>query len=185
MVHHADDLLGPSGPQVARVLYQLKERGLVEKIGFSIYSKEQLDAITPFFTPDLIQVPINVLDQRLKVSGTLTKMKDLGVEIHARSVFLQGLLLISPHELTSYFSPILPVLNLWHRRVQEQKLSPAQAAIGFVNNIEEIDKIIVGVENTQQLEEVIRFDHNIPTFNSDGLNLSGNALIDPRNWKFK
>jgi aryl-alcohol dehydrogenase-like predicted oxidoreductase len=142
MVHHADDLIGPQGPQIASALHQLKEQGLVDKVGVSIYKKEQLDAITAFFIPDLIQVPINVMDQRLIKNGTLKKMKDLGVEIHARSVYLQGLLLMPLSQVSAYFAPVLPLLSLWHERIQEQNLSPAQAAIAFVSDIAEVDQII-------------------------------------------
>lgn len=185
MVHHADDLLGPQGQQIAKALHQLKEQGLVEKVGVSIYRKEQLDSITAFFTPDLIQVPINVLDQRLIKNGTLKKMKDIGVEIHARSAYLQGLLLMPLSQVPAYFKPVFPLLSHWHHRLKEQNLSPAQAAIAFVSNIAEIDQVIVGVEDTQQFEDAIRFSQDAPSFNATGLDCDDAAFIDPSNWKLK
>ncbi len=185
MVHHADDLLGPQGPQIASALHQLKEQGLVDKVGVSIYKKEQLDAITAFFIPDLIQVPINVMDQRLIKNGTLKRMKDLGVEIHARSVYLQGLLLMPLSQVSAYFAPVLPLLGLWHERIQEQNLSPAQAAIAFVSDIAEVDQIILGVENTKQFEEAIRFSQDIPSFDATGLDCDDPSFINPSFWKLK
>ncbi|WP_090139151.1 aldo/keto reductase [Limnohabitans sp. DM1] len=185
LVHHADDLLGPQGPQIAEALRQLKEQGLVDKVGVSIYRKEQLDAIITFFTPDLVQVPINVLDQRLIKNGTLKMMKDLGVEIHARSAYLQGLLLMPLSKIPAYFEPIMPQLNEWHHRLKEQNLSPAQAAIAFVSNIAEIDQVIVGVENTQQFENAIRFSQDAPSFNATGLDCDDTEFIDPSIWNLK
>ena len=185
MVHHADDLLGPQGPQITGALRQLKEQGLVDKVGVSVYRKEQLDTITAFFVPDLIQVPVNVMDQRLIKNGTLKKMKDLGVEIHARSAYLQGLLLMPLSQVPNYFTPVLPLLNRWHQRCRAQHLSPAQAAIAFISNISEIDQIIIGVENTQQFEQAIRFNQDIPSFDATGLDCDDTSFIDPSFWKLK
>ncbi len=185
MVHHADDLLGPQGPQIVAALRQLKEQGLVEKVGVSVYKKEQLDIITTFFIPDLIQVPINVMDQRLIKNGSLKKMKDLGVEIHARSTYLQGLLLMPISQVPAYFAPVFPQLDRWHQRVKAQRLTPAQAAIAFVHDIAEIDQIIIGVENVQQFEEVIRFSQGVSSFDATGLDCDDTSFIDPSSWKLK
>ena len=185
MVHHADDLLGPQGPQIAMALRRLKDQGLVEKVGVSVYNNEQLDAITAFFIPDLIQVPINVMDQRFIKNGNLKKMKDLGVEIHARSAYLQGLLLMPLSQVPAYFAPLMPLLSLWHERLQAQSLRPAQVAIAFVSNIAEIDQIIIGVENTQQFEEAIWLSKDIPSFDVTDLSCEDTSMIDPRFWKLK
>jgi aryl-alcohol dehydrogenase-like predicted oxidoreductase len=185
LVHHADDLLGPHGRQIGKALHRLKDQGLVDKVGVSVYRKEQLDSITTFFIPDLIQVPINVLDQRLIKSGTLKKMKDLGVEIHARSAYLQGLLLMPLSRVPAYFAPLMPLLNEWHNRVREQHLSPAQAAFAFVSNVSEIDKVILGVENRQQFEDAIRFSQNAQLFDATGLECDDTAFIEPSLWNLK
>jgi aryl-alcohol dehydrogenase-like predicted oxidoreductase len=185
LVHHADDLLGPHGSQIGKALHQLKERGLVDKVGVSVYRKEQLDSITAFFIPDLIQVPINVLDQRLIKNGTLKQMKDIGVEIHARSAYLQGLLLMPLSQVPAYFGPLMPLLNDWHHRVREQHLCPVQAAIAFVSNIAEIDQVIVGVENIQQFADAVRFSQNAPLFDATGLDCDDTAFIDPSLWNLK
>ncbi|MDP3187542.1 aldo/keto reductase [Limnobacter sp.] len=185
MVHRVDDLLGPQGPQIVKALLQLKEKGLVDKIGVSVYKKEHLDSITAFFTPDLIQVPINVLDQRLIKNGALKKMKDIGVEVHARSIYLQGLLLMPLSQVPEYFGPVMPLLKHWHHRLKEQNLSPAQAAISFVCNMTEIDKVIVGVETTQQFEDAVRFSQHSTLFDASGLDCDDPAFIDPSIWKLK
>ena len=185
MVHHADDLLGRRGLWIASALRSLKEQRLVDKVGVSVYRKEQLDAITEHFIPDLIQVPVNVMDQRLIKNGTLKKMKDLGVEIHARSAYLQGLLLMPLSQVPAYFTPVLPLLGRWHQRLQAQNISPAQAAIAYVREIAEIDQVIVGVENTRQFEEVIRLSQDFPAFDATGLACDDTAFVDPSFWKLK
>ena len=99
LAHHADDLLVPGGRRVFEEMQRLLEEGLVRKIGVSVYSGQQIDSILELYTPDIVQLPLNLFDQRLLESGHLEKLKRRGVEIHARSVFLQGLLLIEPDQV--------------------------------------------------------------------------------------
>ncbi|MEW5995005.1 MAG: aldo/keto reductase, partial [Candidatus Zixiibacteriota bacterium] len=81
LVHNADDLLLPGGELLVDALHQLKAAGLVEKIGVSVYIGDQIDAVARIFTPDLVQLPVNLLDQRLIHGGHLTRLKQAGVEI--------------------------------------------------------------------------------------------------------
>jgi aryl-alcohol dehydrogenase-like predicted oxidoreductase len=101
LVHAAADLLRPGGELLWAALNELKREGLVEKIGVSVYTGEDIEAILLRFRPDLVQLPLSVLDQRLIAGGQLARLKAQAVEIHARSIFLQGLLLMEDAELPS------------------------------------------------------------------------------------
>lgn len=83
----------------------------------SVYNSNQIDQLLKKYPIDIIQVPINLLDQRLILSGHLDRLKDLQIEIHARSVFLQGLLLLNPDTLPVRFSSIQPLLKKYIRIV--------------------------------------------------------------------
>jgi aryl-alcohol dehydrogenase-like predicted oxidoreductase len=107
------------------------------------------------FNIDLIQLPINILDQNLLIDGWLKKIKEKGIEIHARSVFLQGVLLMPRHTLPAYFSDIYNNIEDFIGHAHKLSLSCAELALGFVQNIDEIDKIIVGVNTINQLREII------------------------------
>ncbi|MEE2996017.1 MAG: aldo/keto reductase, partial [Pseudomonadota bacterium] len=96
LVHAGSDLLEPGGERLVDTLREFQEAGLVQKIGVSIYDAEELDRILNVFKPEIVQLPLSVADQRLQQSGHLAVLKALGVEIHARSVFLQGVLLAEP-----------------------------------------------------------------------------------------
>ncbi|MBI4685897.1 MAG: aldo/keto reductase [Nitrospirae bacterium] len=152
LIHHADDLITRSGEILFSAMAELKEKGLVSKIGASVYTSEHLDFITDKFDIDIIQLPINVLDRRLIQGGHLTFLKEKGVEIHARSVFLQGLLLMSPDSLHPYFDAIKPMLKQYHAFLQDQGVSPIEGALCFIRNTEEIDYVILGVASVGQLE---------------------------------
>jgi len=84
-------------------LARLKRQGLVKKIGVSVYNSQQIDYVLDNFSIDLIQLPINILDQRLINDESLVKLKKHNVEIHARSALLQGLLLMSINTIPYWF----------------------------------------------------------------------------------
>ena len=135
-------------------LLKLKQNGLVSKVGVSVYSGSQIDQVMERFQIDLVQLPINVLDQRLLQSGHLQKLKSVGVEIHARSTFLQGLLLMELQNVPEYFDVIRKNLESYHRFIRVRGLTPIQAALGFVLGLQEIDQVICGVNNALQLGEI-------------------------------
>jgi len=136
-------------------LARLKRQGLVKKIGVSVYNSQQIDYVLDNFSIDLIQLPINILDQRLINDESLVKLKKHNVEIHARSALLQGLLLMSINAIPSWFEPIKDTLKLFHEEAKKQNLTKLQLALGFVQSLTEIDKVVVGVDSLQQLREII------------------------------
>jgi aryl-alcohol dehydrogenase-like predicted oxidoreductase len=154
LIHRADDLLLPGGDLLVERLLRLKQNGLVSKVGVSVYSGRQIDQVLERFPLDLIQLPINVLDQRLLQSGHLQKLKNSGVEIHARSAFLQGLLLMEQQEIPDCFDSARERLESYHQFIREHGLTPLQAALGFVSGIPEIDQVVCGVNNARQLHEI-------------------------------
>ena len=155
LVHSCNDLLKPGGEKIFREMERLREIGMVKKIGVSAYSSKQIAAILGKFNIDIIQLPINIFDQHLFVDGWLEKLKNKNVEIHARSTFLQGLLLMPRTTIPTYFLPIKEKIELFSKSAQELSLSKLELALGYVMGINEIDKIVVGVNTIEQLREII------------------------------
>ena len=151
LAHSADDLLTPGGDLLHARLMELKARGLVGKIGASVYSGEQIEALLERYEIDIIQLPVNAMDQRLIASGRLSKLKKRGIEVHARSIFLQGLLLMAPEDAPSYFDPLRPLLRRYHECVRERGLTPEEAAFCFITGVSGIDHVIIGVNRLDQL----------------------------------
>ncbi len=156
LLHSCDDLLKPNGSMLFEAMKELKKSGLVKKIGVSLYSGKQIDYILSKFDIDLVQLPINIFDQKLFLSGQLKKLKNNGVEVHARSAFLQGLLLMDYDLIPSYFLPIIKKIDLFHALAKNMSLSRLELALGFVLGIDEIDKIVIGVNTVSQLQEIIK-----------------------------
>lgn len=185
LIHHAENLLVPGGDRLLAVMMQLKEKGVVEKIGVSVYDSMQVDAVLKKFKPDLIQLPLSVLDQRMLTIGHLERLKNEGVEIHARSVFLQGLLLMPLSNLPTYFEPIRPLLTRWHAATQAQGLTANQAALAFVKNLPYVDTVLVGLDNMAQLRMCVDdFSNNI-NFDATGLACNDPVFVNPSLWQLK
>lgn len=185
LFHNADTLLSDYGRDLYDQAKSLKEQGKVDKIGVSVYSPEQAESILNRYEIDLIQAPLNVLDQRLLSSGLLKSLKASNVEVHCRSAFLQGVLLMNPETLPAYFSSIVPVLRKWHADVERSGGTVISAALSFLKNIEGVDRIIVGVNNSVQLLELIDAYKESINLDFTEYSLSDERFLNPSQWRFE
>ncbi len=154
LVHHPEDLLESKGPELFSLLLRWKEEGLVEKIGASVYTGQEIDAILEKFPIDLIQLPLNVLDQRLLRGNQLQRLGALNVEVHARSLFLQGILLMPPERLPDPFRGIHPLLKEYRQTLERNDLTPLEGALAFVQQLGLVDSGVVGVCSEGELREI-------------------------------
>jgi aryl-alcohol dehydrogenase-like predicted oxidoreductase len=184
LIHHADDLTGDSGNMLMEKMVSLKQRGFTKKIGVSVYTAEQIERIMEKFTIDLIQVPVNVLDQRLILGGHLARLKASGVEIHSRSVFLQGLLLMNPTTVPPQFDSVRRHLIRYHEMLRNHSLTPLQGALGFVAGINEIDVIICGVNNHSQLAEICSSSITLGIDQFTCFAISDEDVLNPSRWHY-
>jgi len=184
LVHSCDNLFLPGGDKLFHAIEQLKKDGVVKKIGVSVYSSKQIDRLLDNFPIDLIQLPVNILDQRLLESGHLKKLKNHGIEIHARSVFLQGLLLMGFENVPPWFKPIQLALKCFSLEAEMRNISALQLALGFVQSINEVDKIIVGVNTLEQLRGIIKATSTHVNVNEfSNLSINDPTFLNPSNWK--
>ena len=141
-------------PRIVSELRWLQEKGIIEKLGFSVYTPHELEQlIDKYGQPDVIQVPYSHLDQRFEKIAKELHQK--GVEIHTRSTFLQGLFFKREEGLFEFFGPVVPYLNaLKSSFLNEGQL--AQALLSFCLSKDFIDYVVLGVNNVKQLEENIK-----------------------------
>ncbi len=185
LVHDASDIFAPNGSKLVNALEQLKSQGLVSKIGVSVYSANQANKALDHFKPDLIQLPVSVLDQRLVQDGTITHLSRLGIEVHARSAFLQGLLLMNIDDIPKYFEPWMPILLKWQKACRDQLVSPLHAALGFVCSLKEISCALVGIQNLNQLIEILEASTFLDGIDFDQFSSNDANLLDPSIWSNK
>lgn len=182
MLHRPDQLIGSNGAELYDELQSLKESGQVQKIGVSIYATSELDALTKIFPVDIVQAPFNLVDRRLQTTGWLHRLKDGGVEIHTRSAFLQGLLLMQKEAIPSKFLPWYDLWERWHTWLSEHNISAIQACLAFPLSFPEIDRVVVGADTVSQLQQIIdaatiTFSGTLPDIACDAEN-----LINPSCW---
>lgn len=183
LMHDVNDIFAPNGSSLLDALEQLKSQGYASKIGISVYTSSQINKILDYFKPDIIQLPINVLDQRLIQDGTIAHLSGLGIEVHARSAFLQGLLLMKINDdIPKYFEPWVPLLSKWHGFCGDQLISPLHAALGFVCGLKDISCALVGVENQKQLEEILDNSTTLNSFDYEQFASDDLKLLDPSVW---
>ena len=185
MVHHAEDLLVPGGENVFSKMQEWKAKEKIKKIGVSVYDRLQIEQLFDRYHFDVVQLPISVYDQRLLQDGTLAQLRFAGVEIHARSILLQGVLLISPDKLPSYLSALSNHHDRYFAYLKSIKVNPLEAAITFVTNCAEISVVIVGVSADQDFEECIAAASSDIAPDLSGFAIADKRLIDPRTWPSK
>ena len=182
LLHRPEQLLSERGSEILFALRSLKTNKLTKKIGISIYSPSELDLFDVAKNFDLIQAPLNVLDRRLVESGWLKKLNELKIEVHVRSVFLQGLLLMNLEEMPQKFSKYTDLWVEWNRWLVENKFSAVEGCLAFINSIGGLDGVLVGIESVDQLNEIIAASNldlkNVPSWPK----LVDLDLINPSLW---
>lgn len=185
LLHFPEEILHSNGKDILSTLHRLKSDGIIKKIGISIYSPKIIGQILDRFTFDLIQAPLNVFDNRLIKTGWAKKLKELNIEIHVRSCFLQGLLLMKIEDIPPGFKKWTPLFKFWSNWLDSNCLNAYDVCIHHLLMFKEIDKIIVGIDNISQLKQLVssyenNLDISIPDFSSED-----EELINPAKWSFK
>lgn len=162
-------------------LIDLKKKNITEKIGISIYNFKKILSIINKYKFDIIQCPFSVIDQRLVEKGLMNKLKKKKVEIHVRSIFLQGLLYKNKFNL--YFAKKVSKILNYKKWAKLNSISIFESALYFVLNYPMIDKLVIGIENKKQIQELKKVIKNYKyikypkKFKSNDL-----KLINPYNW---
>lgn len=183
LVHAAQDLLGSDGPRLWALLQRLRDEGLYKRIGISAYVADRPLELARRYRPDLMQIPFSMLDQRLRQNGELASLKELGIEIHARSIFLQGLLLMDPTKLPANLTHAGPRLATIRARIAQAGMTPVMAALGFVLAQKEVDIAIVGVTSRDELWESLSASAtDLPEFDWPACAVDDPTILTPSHW---
>lgn len=150
LVHAAADLADAA---LWPALQALKAEGVFRRIGISTYVADDPAGLAGRFRPDVMQLPFSLLDQRLLADGTLARLRDLGVEVHARSLFLQGLLFLD--RLPPKLAHAQPRLDAIKAQIAAAGTTPLAAALGFIGTRPEIAVGLVGVTALDELEAIL------------------------------
>jgi len=154
LLHAPHELLRPRGEEVYAALAVVKAQGLAKKIGISIYSPAELDELESRYPLDIVQAPVNVFDRRLEATGWMENLARKSTELHARSIFLQGLILMPPASRPTKFQRWGELWDAWDNWLKATGLTPLQASLRYVLGFPSIARAVVGIDSLQQLEEI-------------------------------
>ena len=183
MFHASEDLISKRSSSLYKEMKTIKDEGFIKKIGVSIYDPNDLKTILNHFDIDIIQAPLNIFDTRILDLINSDNFRRKNIEVHVRSVFLQGLLLMNHEDIPEIFLKWKSHFKKWDKFNTQNDQSKIESAIGFVKNINSVDKIIIGVDSLSQLKEINTAYHSSQLTSYDkSLSINDLHLINPSNW---
>lgn len=183
LVHHARDVLVPGGEHLFSWLQEQKRQRRVSRIGVSVYDGAEIAALLGRYAIDVVQLPASIADQRLLDDGSASRLHRAGVEVHVRSLFLQGLLLAPPQFLAQRFPAQREWLERFHAECARRGITAQQACFGFFKSREEFSMAVVGVSSAGELAQLLQAWDSAPAMDWSGWGVDNTAFTDPRLWK--
>jgi len=182
LLHRPEDLQGRQGVVLSNVLRSLKEDGRVGKMGISIYEIAEVEPAMQVMEIDMVQAPFNLVGRQLSDSGLLDRLALDGIEVHVRSVFLQGLLLLPIHQLCEKFPVWEDLWAVWDDWLKKTATTPAQACLNFVRSFKSIHRIVLGVDSLSQLNELLAYQDPQETISFPNIACADADLVNPARW---
>ena len=164
LIHHTPDINIKDG-LIIDCLTQIKSDGLIDKFGISAYNPEEVKTSLKFKDINVIQIPINIFDQRLIRNGLLKELKKRGYIIFARSIYLQGLFFISPEKLPKNLKIAKEPLLKLQTIIKEYDIDIDKLTFLFVRDLPEISSLVIGTEKVKQVERNIKILKEQPLLN--------------------
>jgi aryl-alcohol dehydrogenase-like predicted oxidoreductase len=182
MLHRPGQLVHRHGAALYDALCVERDSGRAGRIGVSVYGPEELSVLPAGMAWDVVQAPLNVLDMRLVTSGWLDRLVDNGCAFHARSVFLQGLLLLTAAERPVHFAPWAMLWQAWDRYLADTGLTRVEACLSHVLQFDSVERIVVGVNSMAQLTEIVDASEGEVLPVPDILRTQDMRLLNPSKW---
>lgn len=182
LVHALADLMGPEGDALWRWMENLRESGLARSIGVSVYSSADIDAVLSRYTPDWLQLPCSVVDQRLVASYTLGMLKSRNIKIQARSLLLQGALTLQPEDLPEPLAALKEPITRMRDASAQRGIQVVDFALAWAAAQQDIDLGVVGVTSADELRQCADAFKLGVSVNWSRFACSDEAVVDPRTW---
>ena len=128
-------------------------------------------------------MPFNIFNNQITNDKILNYFKSNGIELHVRSIFLQGLLLMESYERNPYFDNWKELFDKWESWLKQNKISKLEGCISYVTQNKFIDKVVIGIDSKNHFDEILNvFKNSNSQIIPDIFSSSDQNLINPSNW---
>jgi len=150
--------------EIIDTLNRLKADGLAKRVGVSVYEPEEAKKCIERPNVDFMQLPYSIFDQRMEKAGVFENAKKDSIQIHSRSAFIQGLILMEEDEVPPFLAKAKPIVKKISLLCERHGLSKISLAMNYVKQQSRISHLVFGVDNLEQLKEDIEiFSEDIST----------------------
>lgn len=182
--HHFPDI---HDKDLFKSFIQLKNKGLIENIGVSIYDNSELREAIKITEIDFIQLPYNIFDSCSEKIDLMRHAKSNNKTLIGRSSFLQGLFFKDPSSLPASLESLINPLERLHAIAKSTKISVTHLALGYSLSQDLLDFSLIGVDTREQLEQnLLTVSKTLSSSIIDELNsieIENRSLLNPSNWK--
>lgn len=154
LLHKPEQLRSGLGPTLREALHLCRRDGLVGRIGISVYGPEECLKHLDWDELGLVQAPMNMLDRRMMDTGLVERLRERGIALHTRSVFLQGLLLMGAEQRPERFGRWQEIWTAWQDWLDRRGLTPLQACVRHALSIPDVERVIIGVTSAADLSGI-------------------------------
>ena len=161
----------------------MKKKKLIRKIGVSVYKKKNLEKIIKKYRIDILQLPLSNFDLRFFKQNFLYKLKKKKIEIFVRSVFLQGVIFKNIYEIKFFFKNYSSKIIKFKKDLGNDKNQMIRYCLSFIKSFKCIDGIVLGVDSSKNLNEILSNNANIKIKNLNKYSISSEKILIPYNWK--
>lgn len=167
LIHNSKDLLSPKGKVLFKNMVEIKKKGLAKKIGVSVYKVKDLKKILKRYRIDIVQLPLNIFNKEFSKNSLLKFLKRKKIEIHARSIFLKGLLVSNQFKNIRNNSKLKNSLYYFYNWALNEKIDTKKFCLGYV--IRKVDRVILGFNKVSQLNKILNYqsigtNYKLPNF---------------------
>ncbi len=149
-------------PEMLNALYEVRQEGRIRHSGVSVYYPDEAKICINSDKVDFMQLPSSIFDQRMRNEGVFELAQEKkNTQIHSRSAFIQGLILMNEDEVPPYLNGAKPILRKIDVICKKHNISRISLAINWVKQFKAISHLVFGVDNIEQLKE------NIGIFNEE------------------
>jgi len=180
LLHRSQDLTDAHGVELYAAISSLKIKKIIHRFGVSIYTPDELNGILGTFDIDVVQAPLNVFDRR--ILGVIDQLTARNIEVHVRSVFLQGVLIASSKDRPQRFQPWSEHFSQFDTWVRSTGVSAMACCLGFALQQPGVAKLVIGTMSAESLTEIMNSVPNMHLEVPADLQSSIEQLIDPRVW---